>query len=771
MTISSSLVYWARVDIACASLTSPSTTTTLKFTNRASKDGNSEYLPLLQSFSGLGLGVDQSGMPRTGSGSIVINDAWESLGYERRIFDIFDRHTAQNQTVTVYEAFEGIDQTDVPSSWTLIYTGKVQRMSKGKDSLTFEVSNDLFPDIKVGRVISSDFALGGSIVPDTSLGKYLPVIFASETSPVLAPAYYIGTDSLGTTFGFAYSVTPNIASDILVKNRDGDYVVCSDFSLPVINLSYTGANAVTSHGKTEFLVPIDFTVDENSVLIEKITWYCKGQNNGAITPTGKIICTLYRQLRGDRTFTKTGLEVYDPSSDLFSWEPLISKEIEKSAYLTQVRGVSTFGVEFTFEIPEPCGSRLINNTERIDDPYVYGIGIVLTEYSGSSTTDFTSANSANASYDYYYRTTDGGGWAKTTSAVPAFLIDVSSITQTLNWLSGNIKGVSFYNNLGIDYSALDVSVLINKAEDDVSGTITGTPSANISRPDHVLKYLQTLVGGDYFDFSTFSYSTIFDGAFYRRVNGFSQGEESFLDIVSTIIKEMSCALVPLSNGKLALYPWGSTSSVSKVYTDAEILNISDIQETDLSTVINNIKLSYGQNFTGTNDQWEATGQAANISNTIIADSTTSGDFANLLRSFQLYGNRELEETTAQFIGDENTALTRVKYLAYRHDCTHRTFEIDASKIDNNSLKVMEIADVLSVHLPAHYGTSNAAAYPTHNGEEVDIYGGEYARRAQRRRCQIIGLNNDYAAESFPTLQIELREIKSRHTEDPTAEDI
>ena len=78
---------------------------------------------------------------------------------------------------------------------------------------------------------------------------------------------------------------------------------------------------------------------------------------------------------------------------------------------------------------------------------------------------------------------------------------------------------------------------------------------------------------------------------------------------------------------------------------------------------------------------------------------------------------------------------------------------------------MDIIDVLSVHGPSYLGSSSKARLPTYTG--TDIYKGEYPRQATRRRCQIIGLNNDYDGD-FPKLVISLREIKPRHNNDPTA---
>jgi hypothetical protein len=788
--------FWAKAEITFVSLTDVSDTFTLKVTNRPAQSGDADHLPLLLSYSGLSLAVGQDGMPRSSSGSINISDDFQSLGYQRRVYDLFDRYTPQNQTITVYRTFDTVTETDLPSSWTLLYTGKVQSVSKGKDSLVFEVSNDLLPDLKISRSIdsgmgsffnsNSDVAI---ITPENSLSKSLPFVFSDGINFPLIPCYPIGFGHYAfasTREPFTSHSSSSAGEEIVVQDSEGVYRLCFNSSEDYLQLGANGALGVTSHGTTEFLIPFD--IPNKNYLFHGFQWLCKGQNNPALSPVGDIVCTFYRCLKGDVVATNVSGGQFMFSKKPLGWEALQTTVEEKSDYLTQLRLTTDFYVQFGFAEPIVCGRRKEGESE-----YLYGIGISLTNYSGSSTTDFTSAVAAENLGRYYYRTTTGGVWEEASSGVPRgrVLILNGAATSFPTEVDGNGTSYSAIEIVPTSYAPtkitnldnLNIAIYSSGFKDNASGTITGSASTQITRPDHVIKFLTTKcdlenldniwgdewTNGDLFDFSTYDLSSVFN-LYYRRVIGFSQGDESLLDVITKLVKEMCCALVPLSSGKLAIWAWGLQQSVSKVFTDADIIEISDISETNLSTVINNIKIAYGENYTETSDQWEATGESANISGIIEANRATSGDFANLLKSYQIYGNRELEETSAQFIGDENTALTRAKYLAYRHDRTHRTFTLTVKLEDNESLKVMDIIDVLSVNLPAYFGTSNVAMLPTFDGSSIDIYSGEHPRRAQRRRCQIIGINNDYDGQ-FPRLQLEVREIKPRHTEDPTAEDI
>ena len=772
MVTSSYLQPYVRCEIVIKEIDNPSSTKTLQFINRPPREGDATYLPLLRSYSGLSLSVGQDGLPNSGSGSIVIGDAWESLGENRRIFDYFDRYTAINQTVTVYTAIETIGDTDTPSSWTLIYTGKVESYSKGKEDLTFSVSNSILDTRKPVKVLDASTTAGDTVysVPEESYGKPLPFIFANAERAIV-PAYPIRRQRVlgtGNNGAYAYAsymsgfINMSGSASVLIKNRDGEYARASGGSSP--QTAVAAASAVTSHGTTEFLCPIDFGI--NDYLITGFDWLCKGQNV-SLTLTGKVKFNLYRH---------PGTSITTPMT---SWELLQSVEVSKAPYQTSAEGPVSFLVSAALPEPEACGGTGFGSN-YLRSPYIYGIGIVLTN-SDDAGLDLQSANSTVGTY--FTRTSDSGGWLSVSSAVPVIYCRTSIIT--------NISGGQDENGLGYstafiepyagacNCTELEVAVSTEGIKDDSSGTITGTLNSLITRPDHVVKLLGyswngiAWVDSGAFDLTTFTslYSTAFVTNYARLVQGFIGEDVSLADLIGTIVSEMGCALVPLSNGKLALWPWGTTSAVTKVFTDADIVEIGQIQETDPSTVINNVTVEYGKNFTNVFDQYEASGKPENRSGVLVISKDTSGYYYGLLnKSESLYSKRQLEDSGTQFIGDASTALSRAMYYILRHDHPHRTFDVTIPYFDNSTLKLMDIVDIESVHLPAHFGTSSKARLPTYTGIEVDVYKGEYPRQVQRRRCQIIGLSNDYDG-SYPRLVMTVREIKGRHKNDPTAENL
>lgn len=734
--------------------------------------------------------VGQDGLPTSGSGSIVISDQWESLGENRRVFDYFDRYTPINQTVTVYRAIETIGDLDIPTAWTLIYTGKVESCSKDKESLTFSVTNTLV-ESKIATKLITEEMLTGYTVPESSLGKSLPLIFGSAN--VTVPAYPIATSDTDKSFAYyAYNsqlgtqfVEGSGSAPIYALNEEGKYIFVSGAS------SYTSADTTTNtasgygyptyHGKKPFLVPLRASLD--GAIVTGLQWLCKGQNNGALVPQGTIILTLYKKSQTVRSFGETQYPQL--------WEAVASVEIEKSDYWTSLQGASDFMVYGVLEIPYVIEDDPTDYSGEIffdTIPSTYAVGAALNDVSGyspTSTTDFTSGSCNPATGDNFwlYADTTNQGWLMASGHYPLMGVDLADFgfsTSSIdsNGLSFKYFGVSqeARSDRKCDLQSLDLSISAPPIADDGSGTITGTINKFFYEPDEVCKLLgftwngSTWADGGIIDTATFSaLTTVFtSGSYQRKVTGFTQGDTTSFDLISQVAREMCCFLVPLTSGKIALWPWGNTSTVTRVFTDADIIEVGSFEETDPSTVINNIKIEYGKNYLNINDQWEASGKAENLTGVIVINKGTSGYYNSILANSEtLYGKRELEESGSQFIGDSTSATTRALYYALRHEHTHRTFTITVPYFDNTDLKLMDVIDICSVHGPSYFGSSSRARLPTYTGIEVDIYKNEYPRQATRRRCQIYGLNNDYDGD-FPKLVITLREIKPRHKNDPTA---
>lgn len=779
MVVSANLQPWARVDIVIKGLDDATQTKTLQFTNRPCAQGDATYLPLLKSYSGLSLEVGQDGLPTSGSGSIVINDQWESLGENRRVFDYFDRYTPINQTVTVYRGINTLGDLTLPS-WTLLYTGKVESYSKDKETLTFSVSNNLLESKITTAKITTDLAASGYSVPDQSIGKDLPIVISN--TDITVPAYSLDW-SASTAGSCRYAYATRIGSSFVanptptaIYAKDMDNVYRSLFpagtAFGVIGNASIGSNYPSNPGLSESIIPFALSsVGSGGVIVTGVSWWCKGQPAHAVDATGQITFKVYRSL-------STSIDTVN----MAAWEEVYSKDISKSGYTTQLYAGADFFVDCPFDSAIVLGGAGIDS---IQDYSIFAIGIKLSNYTGSTATDFTHGGVFALGGTYFYRTTFGGDTTLGTGYVPILKVNCATFS-TASSPALNEKGLGFsYVNISPTLttsrvSELDIAVTLpNGLTDDGSGSITGVAGQALTYPHHIAKALgwtyngTSWADGSIIDTTTFSslYTIFSAGSYQRKITGFTSGSTSLQDLLYTIAKEMSCAIVPLSNGKLALWPWGNTGSVVRTFDDSSILEYGATEETDPSTVINNISVEYGRSFTEIFDQYQASGKAENLQGVVVINKGTSGYYSSLLSNSEtLYGKRELEESGSQWIGDVTSATTRALYYILRHEHTHRTFNITVSYFDNTDLKLMDIIDVLSVHGPAFQGTTSKARLPTVGGVDCDPLKGNYFKQAQRRRVQIIGLNNDYDGD-YPKLVIKCREIKPRHKNDPTAENL
>lgn len=178
---------WFRVDVVFKLLADGTTTKTMKFINRSAKGESTLYWPLLKSIDGCGLEVGQDGMPVQSTGTINIVDPFESLGEERRAFDILERYTPVNQSVSVYAAQTPVSDTAPDADFALIWKGVCRDVSKAFDeesTLSFAVESVTVNErtwplrIDEGIKLASNDLIS---VPDQSYGRALPLVFGNTT--------------------------------------------------------------------------------------------------------------------------------------------------------------------------------------------------------------------------------------------------------------------------------------------------------------------------------------------------------------------------------------------------------------------------------------------------------------------------------------------------------------------------------------------------------------------------------------------------------------
>lgn len=780
----SSISVWMRADITFKHL-EDSTTQTISVTNRAALDETEYRLPLLTSISGLGITVGQRGSPAASAGSISIRDGYESYGEELRVSDLLRDYTPIEQSVSVY-----VTQTTVTSRfpiWSQIWGGKCVSWDKSfdgdEDTLTFQVESNTIEDgYRTRRIDPSEGAM-----PEGSTGKVLPIIFgeslyvpayAGEAISDYEHKYYYAT-SLGRSFP---------SGDIqryYARGDDDKYrLVWSKTKTTYWGAGTgvtTGANYSAPQGVTEQLVRarLGTVLDYGIVIGGRFRF--KGQNNGALSPSGEIRFGLYE---ADPHYS-AAVGGYRPKND-----PVRTATVDKSSFYTQLRGASDFWIEFRWDRPYVFGdappSDSIYTYVRQSPPLF--IGMVLSTYSGAGL-DFEPGGISTTTGEYWYRVGTSGMSGEVTRTRPlAELLnlefnELGPSSPDENGLSAVSFSVEIETeptgSANLDLSDLDFILEVDGLQDNSSGAITGVANQLITYPHHAIALLSRRWDGSAWiatadwDHTAFSsrYSTVFASTYKwrRSLAGYSAGDSSLEELISDISEEMAGYLVQRTNGKLAWWPWGVEEVAAvKAFTDADI-RILSMQTLSATSVINKVSVTYGRGALNADPKGVfAENEIPNFEGQVNWYSGAN-TYASFLaeQSTDIYGTRELGERRANWLLDATSAESYADFLLRTYDHPHKLVRFEVPFYENYSLELLDIVEILSAALPARKGTAPKARFPTYNGTEVDPIGGNVWRRAQRYRAQIISREINFQQGERPTLILECRLIKPYHPNDPS----
>lgn len=319
---SPSFNYFYRVDLTVAQLgdtivsgtqtVRQTNTKTYTFVNKELKDAGTSairetYIPILESIGEVTLNSGEI-LPTFSFSTITIDDSRGSFGADRKFSDILERYTVVEQPVVFYVG-ESSNETDAPSSWTQIGSGKViswnRAISTDRPNVSFQIAPFKISERTMNLEVSRDIS-GMVNAPESSLGKPLPIVFCkpnpSQTSqltryPQIIPTR-ISADG-ATTAKYAlcthmYQITQaNIAPNIYVKKswEDGSDVWAS-VSFTRQADDYTGNPTGTyltlgTNAATAYRIPeITPTNNETGFIATGVQFRCYG--GGLASSTAKL---------------------------------------------------------------------------------------------------------------------------------------------------------------------------------------------------------------------------------------------------------------------------------------------------------------------------------------------------------------------------------------------------------------------------------------------------------------------------------------------------
>ena len=726
------------------------------------------YWPIILSVSELGIELDEY-LPRQATGSIVLDNSSGSVGFGRKFSDYLQRYTIIDQDVEVYLKALAIGTGSFSfASDDKVWAGKVEtarcESSDNGATITINVRMDLIDDRLVGFGIDSTQTVFAD-APATSLGKWLPVMVGSGTC---VPAFRITSDTASIAY---FAVAANFA-DTFIHNMAyavaNKYIYSQDVDGEWVPVEYDSSAYTYGTGTTRDLTASD-----------EVIYQIPNSASANLLTIGASVRMYPRGGGSDTSTAQLQLTLYEYDSENVIGRALTSGSISLTDYDADNNAGSTFWVYTTWP------RAVLLNYDR----FSYAIGIRVQNY---AITDADICVAQTDTCKRWLKTQFGGdmpvydGVQAAGIVVPlrSYLDDYVTTTSVNGWRASCFslsESASYYPQ----DSWTSCTFMVDAAGllDDSSGTITGTPSAALTRPDRFLQAITRVWSGSAWDDSgnwdwstlaaTYAICYASTGRRTRLLSGATVGATTLFDIVTAICRDTASRIGVTNAGKLFIWPWGELSTVADVIPAHHIL-VLDRQHADPSSIVNHVIVNYGQ--TALNSSWDrnATNRRTSDYNGTLDwqySTTDAGLTYNQgYYSQTAYGERLLEQPDTQWINSSTAAQTLAESILTRF--THPTI-LDTLRVpyaEYSTLKTLDVIQYKHPDLDTFYGAWPEDNEPIEDGYDDTVAGnlweGHNPARCQTYRGQIEGRFIEFNGAAAPTLRLVVRVLQNYPT-DPT----
>jgi hypothetical protein len=711
------------------------------------------YYPLVRSVPEFGaeMGVY---MPTTFTTSVTLDDSPGSLGFERRISDLFERYTIINQSVQLQLASGAVGEV-VDGDFAAEWYGIVKNWSREGDSVVLQLAGQGLRDRVITKIINSvDFPSA----PQSSLGFALPIVFGSsvEVKPVriVADADASPEYAYATTFHTTYPVGG--VQTYYAKAKDGKY--------------YAVSSATTT---TTLLYGNEYQAGKNNsgwASPGPVTGYAKAFTTGS---SGSIVLNatqrVYKNNIGtpDGSFTLNICEADLIQSSAPTQAP--GTVIGSTTYDLSILGgaiVADYDLDFSF--PEPIVLRP-NTTYYYQFIYQQGAVNYIGHYYDGAVIE-TGYDFSGASLTWSPNTVNSWGKKTYFRLYGAVFTDTKSSAGNQDGLGHAYVEVTQRASPEPkpDLTKIDFVFAIQGLKDSSGGAISGTNNLLLESPHWATTLIAQAWNGsawatDQYAVSTHSATHVqvdtATSTYYRKLNGKTNGRARLSDFLAEICRNTACRVTVNSHATtpFGLWVWGSEEASDATITD-EDATILRIEELGTETVVNDAEMYYSE-LVRTVDfiTGSAQGEFKNFSANLRYYNGHSIPITPLcLPSYTVYGTRRNANLTYQLIGDSSSAGVVLQYLLRLYAYTHRFVDLEVPYVKFKALALMDVVTIVHPQLPTFFGSASNAALPTYTGTEVEVLQGHYLKRAVQYRAQIESRKIVFDNEQVPKLRLGVR---------------
>lgn len=762
---------------------SPYTIVTYTFSSRPA--GAATIYPLIQSISGFG-GSMGPYIADDSSGSIQLDNSTNSLGFNLRVSDLFDRYTVTAQTMTI--SLTTTDGLDAIGASTVIWTGEAEGFSidlGSDDTVTIrgrqtQLAKDIF-----GAQISTDIY---TAAPSNSLGKLIPFVFGAD---VQVPAVQVDSNSDAPKYAYAANICdtggtarfPNGGvQNYYVKDRNFNNEFREVVTAGTVStVLFTASAAINIRGALlqtrNSAHKLNYTTVTNNYIVTHCNLIFDGQNDGAYTVNAG---------------SKWIVELWDrDAATNMPIQRLATAEALKSNYLTELRAAPDFPVYLSFDKPTPLtnpSGYFINFSETLD--YSLNVAGDGDQWCGNTTVIDTwyfpyADNAVGAEKSEKY-------WEKSTHFQIWYELFGVKLDDQEDLATNKTKGIGtsqFFvtqptvgpGQTNSDLSKLDFIVSIDGLKDNAGGTLTGTANKLLEDGKSIIQFLDAEFDGSNwassskFDFTrhsgTHASAYTVGGATYRGAGGYLNNRITKRQFMEELARNSASRITVSKAGKYGIWAWGT--SLASVATLTEFnCNITKIEFADLQSVVTDLDMIYSKYLLNSDlNKIFVDGRPTQYSKQINWRYNSNGITTALTTdAYNVFGNRPLKTNNYDLLGGQTDwGEVVAEFLLGRFGQQHVYIDVTTPGVEFLALELLDIVTVNHPDLPAHYGTSPNAQLPystTSSTTAANLIGGQYWRRAKESRAQVEAIAVDWAATGGPEISLRLR-LLTQYPTDPT----
>ena len=752
------------------------TTTDIDLVSTLSENKNNSWYPILLNVAGLGASV-REGLPSSSRGSILIDNSLDTFAKNKRFSDLLEEYTLIEQNIKFYLSQKALD--DEPDSFSdldQIWQAQCTSLSWSRNNrLRINFSKTSIQNRTISKIITkSEFPNA----PEESLGRHLPLIIGerSEVDSVIVRGNYTESSrdkidiAYGVTFGDKYipSGTGSDLADVKffnsITNRFEDVTFVDDafteiYKQPIVPPG--GLHIGSVRNIWDFFLAFAYQLKPGQnvtggELIAGINWYLALSSTGDVNGDGQYTMTVYDEANG-----YPGKEIAKSTVEIGS---------SRIQFLGSQSGFDMYTFRFFLD-------------RLIQIPHNQSVFVGLTRYDPDD--NFLPLQDDGASggggispaFEKYLRFEPdlgrGDEWERQIRDSGRDHFDVWGVARS-EGLSGGSSS-NYQKGLGHVQLSLEMRTqdfvpslenerfLISSKgmKDDSSGTITGSANSLIKQPRHVLELLMHEWNGSNWvdnlsDLTKFSntHDLVNGGSFSINIQGSTQGRAVLTNVIQEIAQTSMCQIVPLRDGKLALFFYGTKRSVTASFDD-ERINLDSISTDGVQTVVNSARFLYARGLQTRTESLLAEGGFRQHNGSYVTNDNTPMLVKISPNSQTLYGVRETRDEVLNWLGDEDSVIHFAGLFLTKHQSPKSQIILDIKYDNGTELEILDKINIYSDLISSITGSAQEAMFPvnTTGDDSQPITSGHYFKRGKKNTCAITGLQLVLNSQSVPVYRV------------------